>query len=656
MTRGTSGGYPTSDRWAHRPDVWSGLVLAGALAGRSFQPSLMPRATAHQAIVAGASGAIGFGLASGSYGLVARTGSPLADAALLSGTTVAGFAASRLLKETHDEAEWHQFARTAGSAIAAGSTAAALGVLVRGVRPDRRYLAGTALTVAAGLTSARAIQQGLSAQRKAHDEYDPPPPQPLPALTQSVGIAAGLTTVVSAFRHSSGIAGRVLERRLGVPAPAATWLGRGIAVGAWFGIGKALADTFVRGLRVYDRVVDAGFDRAPSSPMRSSGDGSPIPFARLGREGRRFVLNVPEVDEISSVMGRPAQQEPIRVFVGYSAARTDEERVALAVDELHRTGAFDRSLLLVGCPAGNGYVNTLPLEVTDYLTLGDCAAVAVQYGRLPSILTLQRVTRGGAVQRALLEAIASVLAERPSDQRPRVVVYGESLGAWAGQDTFLHQGIAGLDELGVDRALWAGTPYYSGWRKEVLVDRSVEVPDGSVMEIDRPDPLLALEADERAKLRAVVLGHGNDPVRYICLGMFVRRPAWLSGTRPWGVPPTMGWLPGITGIQVIVDALNAMRPVPGVFRATGHEYTADLPDVTVAAYALDAPEPGVWASLIEHLKAVDADRASHSRLARTPRPEADGDGAAGGHGHGGAHRSGRRRRKLALPGRRHRAR
>lgn len=641
-----NGGTPSSDQWLHRPDVWSGLVLAGALAGRSFQPSLMPRATAHQAIVAGASGSIGFGLASASYGLVARTGSPVADAALLSAAAVGGFAASRLLKESDDEARWHQFARTAGSALAAGSTAAALGVVVRGVHPDRRFIAGGLLTSGAVLTSARAIQQGLAAQRRAHDEYDPPPPQPLPALTQSIGVAAGLTTVVSAFRHSSGLVARTLERRLGVPRPAATWLGRGISVGAWYGIGKALADSFVSGLRVYDRVVDAGFDRAPTSSMRSSGEGSPIPFARLGRQGRRFVLNAPVPDEITAVMGEPSRCEPIRVFVGYSAARTDEERVALAIDELHRTGAFDRSILLVGCPAGNGYVNTLPLEVVDYLTLGDGAAVAVQYGRLPSFLTLQRVTRGGAVQRALLEGIAAVLADRPPDRRPRVVIYGESLGAWAGQDTFLHQGVAGLDELGVDRALWAGTPYYSGWRREVLVDREIAVPDGSVIEIDRPEPLIALSDEERGRLRAVILGHGNDPVRYICFGMFVRRPDWLRAERPWGVPPAMGWLPGITGIQVIVDAVNATRPVPGVFRATGHEYTADLPEVTVAAYGLDAPAPDQWSTLLEHLKAVDAERASHSRLARAPRPEGAGTvGARPGSGGRG------RRRRFRLPGR-----
>ncbi len=641
-----NGDLSSSDRWLHRPDVWSGLVLAGALAGRSFQPSLMPRATAHQALVAGASGSIGFGLASATYGLVARTGSPIGDAALLSATAVGGFATSRLLRESDHERHWHQFARTAGSALAAGSVAAALGVAVRGAHPDRRFIAGGLLTSAAILTSARAIHQGLSAQRAAHDPYDPPPPKPLPALTQSVGVAAGLTTVVSAFRHSSGLVARTLERRLGVPRPAATWLGRGISVGAWYGITKALADSFVSGLRIYDRVVDAGFDRAPSSPLRSSGEGSPIPFARLGRQGRRFVLNAPDADEISAVTGEPSPTEPIRVFVGYSAARTDEERVALAIDELHRTGAFDRSILLVGCPAGNGYVNTLPLEVIDYLSAGDSAAVAVQYGRLPSFLTLQRVTRGGAVQRALLEGIASVLAERAPDDRPRVVIYGESLGAWAGQDTFLHQGVAGLDELGVDRALWAGTPYYSGWRREVLVDRSVTVPEGSVVEIDRPAPLLEMSDTERGALRAVILGHGNDPVTYICFNMFVRRPSWLRGERPWGVPATMQWLPGITGIQVIVDAVNATRPVPGVFRATGHEYTASLPEVTVAAYALDPPSPERWATLVEHLQAVDAERASHGRLARTAPAGSDPSSASDSAG------ARRHRRRIPRVGRR----
>ncbi len=188
---------------------------------------------------------------------------------------------------------------------------------------------------------------------------------------------------------------------------------------------------------------------------------------------------------------------------------------------------------------------------------------------------------------------------------------------------------------------------------EEVVEEIGALPEGHGLLgliIDRPEPLLVMSDEERGALRAVVLGHGNDPVRYICLGMFVRRPGWLTGTRPWGVPPTMGWLPGITGIQVIVDAVNATRPVPGVFRATGHEYTADLPEVTVAAYGLDAPDPARWSTLLEHLKAVDAQRASHSRLSRASKP-LSADGSGGGEGSSGSRHHGRRRR-LRLPGRR----
>jgi uncharacterized membrane protein len=371
---------------------------------------------------------------------------------------------------------------------------------------------------------------------------------------------------------------------------------------------------------VYDRVVDAGFDRAPTNPMRSAGEGSPIAFARLGRQGRRFVLNAPDADQIDVIMDRRRSFDPVRVFVGYAAGDSDDERIELAMAELRRTKAFDRRLLVVGCAAGNGLVNTLPLEVLDYVLGGDTAAVAVQYGRLPSFLTLRRVTRAGGIQRALLERIQAELVDRPADQRPTVVVYGESLGAWGGQDCFLHQGLDGLDQLGVDRALWVGTPYYSGWRREVVVDRTVAVPDGTVVEVGHADELRAMPDDERARLRAVILTHGNDPVAYICAGLLVRRPDWLRrdpGQRPWGVPGEMGWLPAVTAIQVIIDAVNATRPVPGVFRATGHEYSGDLPDVVLDAFGIDHPEPDLWGRLVDHLREVDAARASHARRRRT---------------------------------------
>ena len=74
---------------------------------------------------------------------------------------------------------------------------------------------------------------------------------------------------------------------------------------------------------------------------------------------------------IESVMGEPAVAEPIRVFVGLESAPTERERLDLAMQELERTGAFDRDLLMVISPTGTGYVNYVAVEAAEYMTRGD---------------------------------------------------------------------------------------------------------------------------------------------------------------------------------------------------------------------------------------------------------------------------------------------
>jgi uncharacterized membrane protein len=628
-------GRDDPELWFNRPDVFAGLVLGGVAAARSFEPSLMPRTTSHQALVSGASGALGFALGGAVYGVAARTGSTVGDLATTTSLGVGGFVLSRSLPE--QEAETHgvgmvrPVTRTVGDCLAVGGVAAAGAVVARG--SVRRFAASAAVAGVAGIVGARSIRRGLAAQRAALTEYDPAPPRPLPALGRSLAVGGVLTALVNGYRRSGHATARILQRRLGIDGDASQWWGDLVALGLWAGSVRALSHTFVRGLRLYDRVVDPGYDRPPHTPLRTAGAGSPLSFARAGREGRRFVTDVAEAHEIEQVMGAPARAEPVRVYVGYANAKDDRERIALAMSELHRTGAFERSLLVVGCPAGNGLVNTLPLEVLDHVLLGDVAAVAVQYGQLPSLLTLNRVTRGASLHRMLLEAIRDELLSRRADRRPRVVVYGESLGAWAGQDAFLHEGVAGLDRLGVHRALWLGTPHYSSWRREVIEDRTIAVPAGSVVELDRgsrldEDPTLL----DQTRLRATIVGHHDDPVRYLALGLIVRRPPWLAAERPERVPDHMRWFPGVTAVQVIVDAFNATRPVPGVFRATGHEYNLDLPSVTLAAYGIDRPPEDVWERLIEHLAARDAARAAAIR--RLPAPDALAHELAG-HEHAG---------------------
>lgn len=614
--------WSRQDQWVFRPDVWSGVLLGSAAVVESFWPSLMPRSTVHQAMVSGASAATGFAAGSASYGwgktLARREGLP--RIAALGANAAAAGAVLAFLRDREGERLWRPAMRAGAEAVVAGSVASAAVEFVRTAKHPVR--AGAVL--GAGAVTAGGVRVGfaIKAQLQHRDEYDGPPPKALPAVAQSVSVAAALAALVNGFRYSGDAAARLLSRRIGVPETPAKILGLAGATGVWIGIGTAFADTFVKGMELYNRVLDPGYDDPPTSAACSASAASPLSYARTGREGRRFIGDRPSADDIAEVTGRPAVAEPVRIYVGFDHAKHAPERVALALAELERTGAYDRSLLIVGCPPGNGWVNTIPFEVADYLLAGDSAGVAIQYERLPSLLSIQRARDGGHHLRLLLEGIRDALAERPTSRRPRVVVYGESLGAWAGQDAFLHKGTGGLDELGVDAALWVGTPFYSGWLREALAPGGA-IEDGTAIEVDGIEQIEALAPAARERLRTVLLSHDNDPVRRINVDLLLREPPWLaeSPRRPT-VPREQHFIPMLTGYQTIVDTVNATNPVPGVFRATGHDYRLDLPAVTVAAYRLPEPDAAVADRLMAKLQADEAARAARFRL---PKAEADGE-------------------------------
>jgi uncharacterized membrane protein len=119
--------------------------------------------------------------------------------------------------------------------------------------------------------------------------------------------------------------------------------------------------------------IEGAFDHPPASPLVSGGPGSRVHWETLSRQGRRNVATVLSTEAIETVMGEPARAAPIRVFVGLESAPTEAERVAVAVEELRRTGAFDRELLLVISPTGTGYVNYVAVETAEYLTRGNLA-------------------------------------------------------------------------------------------------------------------------------------------------------------------------------------------------------------------------------------------------------------------------------------------
>lgn len=342
--------------------------------------------------------------------------------------------------------------------------------------------------------------------------------------------------------------------------------------------------------------IDPCFEQPPTDSHVSCGPGSTVDYATIGREGARFVWSRASRDDISFITGEEPVADPIRVFVGVQSAPTVDERVALAIAELRRTGAFDRSVLIVQAPAGTGFANPTPLQVVENLTRGDCASVAVAYGLLPSFLSLGKVSLAALTQRALLEAVQRELAARTT--KPRLLLYGESLGARVQQAGLIDASVA-LDHFGVDRALWVGTP--GGQMSDEL---HAAVAEESTC-VDRPEQI-----DPRSRARVWFLEHDGDPVVHNRPRLMLHRPDWLAPGVPRGrgVPTSMTWLPGITWLQVLVDTFFATNIQPGRFESIGHDYRADLGAVVAAAYDL-VPTAEVAARLEERLRAVEVARA-----------------------------------------------
>jgi hypothetical protein len=232
------------------------------------------------------------------------------------------------------------------------------------------------------------------------------------------GVAAGLKVGVGTSLVKA-LAGRG-------PGPITTvtpvLVGAGVVGGGVLAANVA-AGRLLGGLAQGSRDLDEGFSTPPTNPNVTAGPGSALTFAELGREGARFVGTVAPPEGIVEVTGKQPVASPVRVFVGHDSADTPEQRVGLAMEELRRTGAFDRAHLLVQAPAGTGYANPTPVDVLELLTLGDCASVAVGYGLLPSFLSLNKVPVASHTQTLLLDAIRDEMSARST--RPRLLLYGE---------------------------------------------------------------------------------------------------------------------------------------------------------------------------------------------------------------------------------------
>jgi uncharacterized membrane protein len=438
-----------------------------------------------------------------------------------------------------------------------------------------------------------------------------------PSPLSSLAVASGIVGSLAGVAYGEHALTDLVARRLAavVPGPPRLWRLVGHAV-SLAGLGLGASTVWHRAMRRIEArtsvdvpVLEPGEgDRWVPSTV-SGGPGSLVAWAGMGRDGRLHALasvrpqplldrpaGVPDLS-IETVMGTSARAAPVQVYVGLDNAPTRRARVDLAIAELERTGAFDRSLLVLVSPTGTGYVNYVAVAALQYLALGDVATVTLQYSRRPSPLSLGMVSAAREQNRLLWLRVLQRLRDRPGP-RPRIVLFGESLGAHTSQDVFLHWGTLGLDAMGIDRALWIGTPYGSKWMRQVTRGDRLDV-DADAVAVVNDHPQFTALAEQRGSVpRFVLLSHDNDGVTKFGPDLLWYPPDWLGPSRPRpepvvagsprGIPPAMRWRPLTTFFQSLVDMKNAQTSGP--FGAWQHDYRADLPRFLSDVFGLPASE------------------------------------------------------------------
>ena len=606
----------------------AGIVAASASVPTSLVPLLRPRSATDQGLITGLSSAMNYALTTVAHDVVlgvSRNVLRLVGARIDVGSTArttlavdlvalaASSAVHAALPRREGEAAVRALVRTTAGRISVASIAGIVpGVL--DALPGRSRAVGAALrTVPAAVGAGAGISAAMQlarVQRLRAAGVDPADGHGAP-VAKSLGIGAltamGAVTLAAAERRIAHAADSAIRRVTGLA-------GHGSIPSHLASVAVIGAGLYGVGARYYRRVEtaasasDGTLAAPPDSPHVSGCRGSVVAWGPLTRQPRRHLASVTPAATIESVMGRPAR-DPIRVYVGLTSAPTVDARVQLALVELERTGALDRSVLVLCSPTGTGYVNYAASSAWEYLTGGDCASLTLQYSLRPSILSLDRVEDGREQNDAMWTAVAEVLGRRATADRPRVVLFGESLGAHTSQDPFLHTGTRGLQAHFVERALWLGTPHASGWAQEVRDPARTDVQPGEVLQVASADDLDHLDPETAAAARYVLLAHDDDGVTLFSPELLVRSPAWLGDHRPPAVPAQAAWSTPTTFLQAAIDTKNAVNVTPGEFVASGHDYRADIARAVRVAFGIPCTDEQL-AAVETALRSEELDRAA----------------------------------------------
>ena len=339
---------------------------------------------------------------------------------------------------------------------------------------------------------------------------------------------------------------------------------------------------------------------APTTPQRSGGPGSLVTWSTLGHQGRIFVAGGPTVEQLTKFNGTPAV-EPIRAYAGKNSAPDIRATAELAARELERTGGLKRKVIAVATTTGTGWINEAEASGLEYMYNGDTAIVSMQYSFLPSWLSFL-VDKENARQagQALFEAVDARVRALPEAQRPKIVVFGESLGSFGGEAPFLSPNNIIARTNG---ALFSGPTFNNTMWDDVTINRDEDSPmwlpifdDGANIRFAaRPDNL-GRPDKPWANPRIVYLQHASDPITWWNPDLLFSEPDWLREPRGYDVSPDMNWIPVVTFLQVSADMAVAIDVPDG----HGHRYVRDV----VNAWAAILQPPGWTPEKTERLRQV----------------------------------------------------
>ncbi|MEC3915336.1 alpha/beta hydrolase [Nocardia sp. CDC160] len=516
---------------------YPGLVVAWIFFLWAVSPSLLPRTWLFEGLVCGISAAIGYGV-----GCVLEW-------------AFKKWVRPRLPEEARGIAKlWHpsETARAVGKAVIVVGT-----------------IAGAALVLARSARWQRDLETLMGMKPTNTSSY----------LRAELLAAATLALVIVVFRAVRWLI-RLIVRLLNIEwriprnvayvgatvvvAVVAVLLFQGVLAKAFFSVANSAFS--LRNGKTSEFAVQ------PHMPERSGSPESLAQWNTLGSEGRWFVANGPNAQRIEQVTGRPAR-EPIRVYAGLNSAKTPEDIAALVVKELDRTHAFERKVLVVVTTTGTGWVDSTTAESIEYMYGGDTAIAATQYSYLPSVLSFlsdrQKATESGKL---VIHAVHERWAQLPPGQRPKLLVYGESLGSQGSEGAF-----TGLDDIRtlVDGVLWVGPPNSNRIWSQLEQRRDPGTPeilpvyaDGLIVRFAATAPDLARPDRQWFTPRVVYLQHASDPIVWWSPDLLFTQPDWLKEPRGADVSKSIRWWPIVTFWQISADLANAQ----GVPSGHGHRY------------------------------------------------------------------------------------